>query len=190
LSKQTNKETDQKLEFSAIVSVALPVPLRRCFDFLVTDASAKLCIGARVRAPFGTRKLIGVIVEIKTESDYPLEKLKPLIEVIDAAALFEETLWETLNWLAKYYLAPLGEVVATALPANIRLGKPSTPKSEKYWSLTNLGRSADIEELSKASLQQSLVRAIRKQGDLSAADCREISSGYNRIAGKRLGDFI
>lgn len=180
LSKQINKATDQQHDYSAIVAVAMPVPLRRSFDFLVTDDSTKLNIGARVWAPFGARKLIGVIVDIKNESDYPLEKLRPVIEIIDDAPLFEEPLWKTLNWLAQYYLAPIGEVVAAALPINLRSGKPIAPKSEKYWSLTDLGVSTDIKELSRASLQKSLVGAIQKQGDLCAADCKEISSSWRQ----------
>ncbi|MFT6724042.1 MAG: primosomal protein N' (replication factor Y), partial [Arenicella sp.] len=58
-----------------IISVAVPVPLRQSFDFLVPTATSqneiKPSIGARVKVPFGSRKLVGVIQAIKSDSEFP-----------------------------------------------------------------------------------------------------------------------
>jgi len=40
-------------------------------------------LGTRVRVPFGRQRLIGVVMEIADSSDLPLERLKPILEVLD-----------------------------------------------------------------------------------------------------------
>ena len=70
-----------------IISVAVPVPLRQSFDFLVPEVGRLAVPGARVRVPFGTRKLIGIILEVKSESDYPQNKLRKAIEILDETCL-------------------------------------------------------------------------------------------------------
>ena len=71
-------------QVNQIVSVAVPVPLRQSFDFFAPENSdVPLCVGARVKVQFGPRQLIGVIVELKSDSDYPIDKLKPVLELID-----------------------------------------------------------------------------------------------------------
>ena len=88
----------------------MPVPLRQCFDFLLPETglfdqaenSIQAVVGARVSVSFGSRKLISVITDIKSTSDYPIEKLKSAHEIIDQNSLFEPSLWSTLEWLSRY----------------------------------------------------------------------------------------
>ena len=45
-------------------SVAVPVPVRRLFTYRVEDGlERQIEIGARVRVPFGPRKVVGTVVE-------------------------------------------------------------------------------------------------------------------------------
>ena len=47
-----------------LLRVALPVPLDRLFDYRApTGATTPVAIGARVRVPFGSRELIGIVVD-------------------------------------------------------------------------------------------------------------------------------
>ena len=171
----------------SIVSVALPVPLRKSFDFSSNTAINSASVGARVMVPFGARKLVGVVHEIKQDSDYPLDKIKPIINIIDSSSLFDESLWKTINWASQYYLAPIGEMIAAALPGDLRKGKALRPKQEEFWSLTEKAQRKNIDELSKAPLQKKIVQKMLKQGDLNAENLRSESSGW-RQAIKSLQD--
>ncbi|MEO8742734.1 MAG: primosomal protein N', partial [Lysobacteraceae bacterium] len=117
-------------------------PLPRCFDYLPpAGMQADLAmIGCRVRVPFGNRELIGVIEAVgKPDVDAP--ELKQALSVLDHAPHLHGELLATLRWTARYYHAPLGEVIATALPATLRRGDPLPETCAYGWTLTEAGRS-------------------------------------------------
>ena len=100
------------------------MPLPRSFDYLpppdrdVTAAD----IGGRVRVPFGPRELIGVVAGVSVEPDIPAADLRPALALLDETPLLAGELLDSLRWLARYTHAPLGETLATALPAPRRPG--------------------------------------------------------------------
>ena len=79
-----------------ILSIAIPTPLRRLFDYLVPENPdidhTQMVPGIRVKVPFGRRFVVGLIVEVKGHSDQPAEKLKPIEEIIDNTPLVSEEL--------------------------------------------------------------------------------------------------
>lgn len=120
--------------------VALPLPLPQLFDYLpVLGASAQ--IGARLRVPLGNRELVGVLVGEGT-ADTDTGALKPALAVLDAAPLLQGELLQSLQWLARYLHAPLGEVLATALPATLRRGEPLPDTEIHGWRLNPAGHAA------------------------------------------------
>src|SRR5688572_8896382 len=123
--------------------VALPLPLPRLFDYqpppgVLASASD---IGSRVRVPFGTRELVGVIAAC-AEPDGDSPELKAALACLDPEPLFHGELLESLRWLARYTHAPLGEVLATALPAPLRRGEPLADTHAWAWQLTEAGQTA------------------------------------------------
>ena len=48
-----------------ILKVALPCPLRFCFDYLPDQSEAAWQRGLRVRVPFGSRELVGIVFDIE-----------------------------------------------------------------------------------------------------------------------------
>ena len=64
-----------------VLRVALDLPLYRLFDYVAESASTA-DIGYRVRVPFGRGEKLGVIVEVATESDWPLDQLKMASEIL------------------------------------------------------------------------------------------------------------
>src|SRR4051812_36620978 len=108
----------------AACQVALPLPLPQAFDYLPA-AGAEPGIGAvgcRVRVPFGNRELVGVV--IGAEPVDAAASLRQVAAVLDPLPVFHGELLQSLRWLARYLHAPLGEVLATALPATLRRGEP------------------------------------------------------------------
>lgn len=123
-------------------NVALPVPVPRLFDYRPSKGAAvPTDIGCRVRVPFGTRELIGVITAIGASGGPEAPELKSG-ERLDATPLLQGELLDSLRWLARYTHAPLGEVLATALPASLRQGDPLADTHAWGWRLTEAGRTA------------------------------------------------
>src|SRR4029077_15350118 len=91
--------------------VALPVPLDRAFSYSVPEG-VQVQPGMRVLAPFGTRKLVGVVLR---STGFPKGLEASEIKVIqrtleDVPAVSEEFL-HLSRWIADYYLVPQGEVL-------------------------------------------------------------------------------
>ncbi|MGJ7904373.1 primosomal protein N', partial [Lysobacter sp. 1R34A] len=127
--------------------VALPLPLPRLFDYLPpagqADGEAGTAVGHRVRVPFGRRELVGVVAETGApEYEADPAALKTALGRIDADPLLHGELFDSLRWLARYTHAPLGEVLATALPGPLRHGEALPDTHAWAWRLTEAGRTA------------------------------------------------
>lgn len=143
-----------------LIRVALPVPLNRYFDYLLPDYFAAVK-GARVRVPFGKQSKIGIVVDFPETSDIEPEKLKPIKEVLDLESVFDDEMFSLLNWAAKYYHAPIGEVLSSALPVKLRQGDSTERVQPDYFIVTETGRAAlDSGELKRAKKQQDLLNEL------------------------------
>jgi primosomal protein N' (replication factor Y) len=102
--------------------IALPLPLRRLFDYQIPNTVDinQITMGARVTVPFGRRTLIGIIINVKSSSEFPAEKIKPILEILDKESLFSPALFDLLSWSARYYQYSLGEVLQAGLPNLLR----------------------------------------------------------------------
>ncbi|MBS0194024.1 MAG: primosomal protein N' [Proteobacteria bacterium] len=127
---------------TSCLRVALPLPLPRVFDYLPPEGATldSGWVGCRVRVPFGHREQVGCVESIGAPAgDAP--ELRRVLARLDNEALLHGELLASLRWCARYYHAPLGEVVATALPAALREGE-SLPETCAYgWVLTEAGRT-------------------------------------------------
>ena len=135
-----------KIPMAVYCEVALPVPLDRTFTYAVPAGQCALR-GARVIAPFRNEKLIGVVtaVDVKVPPDVEIRSLEA---VLDGVALLDEQLMTLAEWMAQYYLAPLGEVLRGMLPLMAEV------RRTVYYRITDLGRdllasSVDGEQKTK-----------------------------------------
>ncbi len=126
----------------AVLRVALPVPLPRLFDYLPPPGldAAAVAVGTRLRVPFGQREACGLVAGHAAAE--PGVELRTALAALDAAPLLHGELLASLRWLAGYLHAPLGEVLAAALPAALRRGEPLPDIARYGWVLTEAGRSA------------------------------------------------
>jgi primosomal protein N' (replication factor Y) (superfamily II helicase) len=110
-------------ESRAILRMAIDTPLRRLFDYLSPAVvPAQLQPGMRLWLPFGRRRVLGVLVEMATDSDVPHHKLRRAYEVLDQEPVFDAALMGLLKFAAEYYRHPIGEVFAAALPGALGQG--------------------------------------------------------------------
>lgn len=99
-----------------LISVALPLPVFRTFTYSVPHGEQeRVEAGARVLVPFGRKEKIGWIDRVVTESD--VAKVRDIHGVLDRVPTAPESLLRLCRWIADYYVAPLGQVLRTALPA-------------------------------------------------------------------------
>ncbi|MFS1525107.1 primosomal protein N' [Microbulbifer sp. 2304DJ12-6] len=167
-----------------ILQLAVPVPLRRLFDYLPPEGLSPqaLAPGQRLWVPFAGRKLVAVLVAIVGES--PLAELKPALEQIDSTVLFDAHSRRFLAWIADYYQAPVGEVYAAAMPAALRKGKPAHHWAEQWLQLTTEGKGLPQTALARAPKQQALLQKLLRDGRLSRAHLK--AQGHSMAAGRGL----
>ena len=116
----------------AYCEVALPVPLDRTFTYALRDGHV-VQRGSRVIAPFRNEKLIGVVTALdgKASADFEVRFLEG---VLDEEPLLSEHLLALAEWIAQYYIAPLGEVLRAMLPLMAEV------RRTVYYRITDLGR--------------------------------------------------
>ena len=166
-----------------IVRVALAVPLPRFFDYLYPPDLTPI-VGGRVLVPFGSQKRVGIVVDLPASSDVAKEKLKPIIDVLDADSLFNSTTWDWLSWSANYYRAALGDVLFQALPVKLRNGESAVKNDRTFWRITDLGKQAlELGALKRAKKQFEALNLLLTQ-DLEKGN-NEISSAiWSALKGK------
>jgi primosomal protein N' (replication factor Y) len=141
-----------------VLRVAVPVPLPQLFDYLPPPGTAALAIarGTRVSVPFGRSRSVGIVVDASATSEIPAARLKPIAAVLDPAPLLSDELMATLEWTARYYQHPLGEVLDTALPATLRTPRPLPSDGEA--ALTLAASAADATARSGSASARLLER--------------------------------
>ena len=104
------------------VDVVLPVPIAQAFTYRVpTELNEQICFGIRVIVPFGKNKrLTGIITRIHEIA--PINYQAKYLELLlDQSPIITEKQFFLWNWISSYYLAPIGDVMNAALPANFKL---------------------------------------------------------------------
>ena len=124
--------------------VALPVPLDRTFTYAAREDQAPQR-GARVIVPFRNEKLIGVVTAVSAKAPADFEA-RYLEAVLDDEPLLSDALLELAEWMAQYYLAPLGEVLRGMLPLMAEV------RRTVYYRITDLGRDVLAGSLDGDSL--------------------------------------
>ncbi|HZC66799.1 MAG TPA: primosomal protein N' [Candidatus Dormibacteraeota bacterium] len=102
-------------------NVALPVPLRTTFTYEIPSAYAEATqVGSRVLVPFRRKSLVGAVVELFDMRPAEIQteiKIREITKLLDhRSPALTPKLIELAQWMAGYYLAPIGEVLRGMLP--------------------------------------------------------------------------
>jgi len=104
----------------SFAQVALPLPLRRTFTYRVPEPLAeRIAPGVEVQVPFRGRPRRGFVVALARENPLPDATALQAIAAALGPPLFSPHLLQLTRWIADYYLAPWGEVLAAALPGGL-----------------------------------------------------------------------
>jgi primosomal protein N' (replication factor Y) len=190
--------------------VSLPVPLDQVFTYLLPETLRhRVRTGSRVLAPFGSRKLAGVV--LRTHSEPPASPPRELLRLLEEEPALDDELLELGAWIANYYCSPLGEVLRamTPLAGDLRRGK--------IFSLTKSGRDAarqlhlnetgedaatevlrllDVRALSATYLKQKVqkssvvLRSLEKKGFVEVEDVAAERDPLRASAARLRAEFI
>lgn len=145
-----------------ILPLALP---RHTYTYAIPeDLLPQLQVGQRVEVPFGKGKLYsGVVERIHTvPPDYSVKAILCILEELVLISPHQLQLWE---WIASYYACTLGEVMAAALPGNMKLA-----------SETRLVVRPEFgDDFSELNAEEYLIaEALQLQQEISIEDARKI----------------
>ncbi len=104
------------------VDVVLPVALSKAFTYRVPfEMNPFIHPLVRVVVPFGKGKLVtGLVVKVHEEvpKTYQAKYVEHVLDEYPIVTKRQYTSWE---WMSNYYLAPIGDILNAALPANFKL---------------------------------------------------------------------
>lgn len=141
-------------------AVAVPLPLDEPLVYAVPDAYRRhVRAGVRARVRVGRRRLTGVVVDCPDEPPADV-KLRPLEGLIDREPILDRALLELAEFVADYYLAPLGEVLRAVTPSGLE------GWGDRRVSLTDGGAIAQPRSAQEAEL----VEALRSGGPRTVSE--------------------
>jgi primosomal protein N'' len=100
-----------------LVQVAVTLPVDATFTYRDPRPGVCLPLGTEVIVRFGSRQVTGFVVGHPETAAGPV---RDITEVVGDGPAIEEPILELCRWAAGYYLAPLGEVLRSALPRGER----------------------------------------------------------------------
>ena len=119
------------------VDVILPLPLDGVFTYSVPQPwGEQVKIGIRVLVPFGRKTHVGIVAKTH-KGPLPTDfQIKDILQVLDAEPILLDTQLRFWQWIADYYMSPIGEVYKAALPSGLKAEDGYKAKTETYIRLT------------------------------------------------------
>lgn len=162
--------------------IILPLPLEGVFTYSVPDGmTAAVKPGMRVVVPFGrSKKYIGVV--LRTHGEEPSFDVKDILSLPDPHPIVTGLQLRLWQWIADYYMSPLGDVFKAALPGGLKDEDGYRPKTERCVTLSEKMRSWQSLHVALNMLVQTRARKQRELFECFLAMSRwdEACSGGSR----------
>ena len=118
--------------------------------------------GSLVRVPILNRPQVGLVLEVDTIADVPVEKLKNIAGVMQDYPALTADLLALAKWMHVYYAARMESVLEAMIPAAVRDG--TRLKEEKYLAAARVATADELTTLRKKAPQQArLVEFLAQQ---------------------------
>lgn len=113
------------MQETVYLETLLNVPVPQTFTYKAESPLAQdIEAGKRVEVRFGNRRMTAFVVSVAQDLPenlpVPIEKIKPVIRVLDKTPLFTEEHIRISKWMAHYYLCSQGEALAAMVPSGRR----------------------------------------------------------------------
>ena len=136
--------------------VILPLPLDGTFTYSLPPQWQE-CVkpGCRVLVSFGRSKhYVGIVATLHDNKPTGYE-VKDILQLIDTQPILLPEQYRLWQWIADYYMSPIGEVYKAALPAGLKAEDGYHPKTETYIRLTPQFRSEQALHIALDMLQRA-----------------------------------
>lgn len=111
--------------------------------------------GFRVLVPLGRNKTyVGVISDIHDKAPEGYQT-KDILQVLDVSPILLDSQLKLWQWIADYYMSPLGEVYKAALPSGLKAEDGFRPKTELYIRLTDKFKNEQALHVALNMLQRA-----------------------------------
>lgn len=164
---------------TVVLKVAVDAPVEGVFDYALPVGWAggrDSLAGRRVRVPLGASVRVGLVVASEAAGDVAEEyesELKAVESILDEAPLLDADDLRLGQWLAGYYHAPLGEVLALMLPASLRGGAALHSHEVRGWRVLP---GAPLEVPGAARQSQVLRQLHAADGGIPTRDLRGMTA--------------
>ena len=119
-------------------------------------------LGSLVRVPVVNALRLGIVGEIGSPKDFPLDRLKAVAQVVHPFPALPPDLLELARWMAGYYACGLDSIIEAILPAAVRHG--AGLKQEKQLAVVRKLSDEELAALEKRAPQQGrLYRFLAQQ---------------------------
>jgi primosomal protein N' (replication factor Y) len=153
------------------VEVILPLSLSKTFTYQVSESEFDyIKIGMRVAVPFGKSKIYTALVIDCHQEQPTLYDAKEIHQIIDEKPIVSEIQIAHWQWIASYYMCPIGDVYRGAMPSALLL-ESETIISNKTDFFQDESQLSDEEYL--------IFEALQQQSSLKVSDVMSILNKKN-----------
>ena len=137
--------------------IILPLPLDGVFTYSVPQSlEEQVKMGVRVLVPLGRSKTyVGIISEVHDKKPEGYQT-KDILQVLDSMPILFDTQLRLWQWIADYYISPIGEVYKAALPAGLKAEDGYRPRTETYIDLSPKFRNEAALHVALNMLQRAV----------------------------------
>ncbi len=129
-----------------------------------------IMVGKRVKITFSKTKntLDALIVGIISTTDVPMEKIKPILDVIDDVVIVKPELIKLATWIRERYICKYSDVIRLKVPSQIKYehDKENKIKKEKIIFLIDKNKAIDDYNLKNATKQIKAIEYLKNFDNL------------------------
>ena len=104
---------------SPLIDIILPLAISDVYTYRVPDTMPVPAAGVRVVVPLSKKQITGIVYRIHEEPLPDNIRVRDIIEVLDTHPIVTAQQFQLWEWIARYYMCTLGEVMTAGLPAGI-----------------------------------------------------------------------
>ncbi|MEQ1906558.1 MAG: hypothetical protein ABL888_20405, partial [Pirellulaceae bacterium] len=139
------------------------------FDYSIpSEVEARVAVGKRIYCPLGKggRTMTGYCVDIigpqhRLAREVNVARLKPLGRVIDNEPIILPAMIPLAQWIAKYYLCHLGNVIEAIVPVGVR--QQAGTRELTFLTIAD-HLSAKLTDIKLTELQQTILKVLSTAG--------------------------
>lgn len=148
------------------VDVILPLSIPNTYTYRVPfELNLQIEPGKRVIVPFGKSKYYTGVVKTVHENVPKEYQVKYIEGILDDLPIVNARQFKLWDWISEYYMAPIGDVMNAALPANFKLASETKISIHPEFD-------RDLDQLSEN--EKTVVEALQLQESLTLKEIADL----------------